>query len=142
MNLPTLATDNITEMLLKIIEFTHTRQKILIQNIHSMHACDFVPKDVPMDEFSKLMHNTVNEYAGSKQLVFCDSSNVKFGANGNFKAMAIIDEQAKQLLEESRDEYLRGQIMKLLENSLNQRIAMELLRQKQSGELRLGRCLN
>ncbi len=46
MNLPALATDNITEILLKIIEFTQTRQKILIQNINRMNSPGFTPRDL------------------------------------------------------------------------------------------------
>ena len=142
MNLPTLATDNITELLLKIIEFTQTRQKILIQNINAMHTGGFVPKDLPVDEFSKLMFQALNEHAHSQRLLLQDGQNIKFGAGGSFKTTPIIDEQAKRLFEQDRDEYLRGQISKLLENSLNQRIATELLKQKQADEQCLGRCLN
>jgi hypothetical protein len=131
--MPTLViTDNITELLLKIIEFTQARQKILIQNINAMHAGGFVPKDLPVDEFSNLLHLALVEHVQNHRLVLFDGVNVKFGSNGSFKAAAIVDEQAKQLLEENLDEYLRGQISKLLENSLNQRIATEMLRQKQT----------
>jgi flagellar basal body rod protein FlgB len=133
MNLPTLViTDNITELLVKIIEFTQARQKILIQNINAMHTGGFVPKDLPVDEFSNLMHLALVEHVQNQRLVLCDGRNVKFGSNGSFKAAPIVDEQAKQLLEEDLDEYLRGQVSKLLENSLNQRIATEMLRQKQT----------
>jgi len=142
MNLPALITDNVTELLLKIIEFTQRRQKILIQNVNAMHTCDFVPKDLPVDEFSKLMQQAVSEHTNSQRLVLCDGRHIKFGANGSFKAAPIIDEQARMLFEQDRDEYLRGQISKLLENSLNQRIATELLKQKQAGASCLGRCLN
>jgi hypothetical protein len=142
MNLQALATDNITELLLKIIEFTQTRQKILIQNINLMHTGDFVPRDLPVNEFSKLMEQAVDEHASSRQLLLKDGANVKFGASGGLKAIPIIDEKAKWLFEQNRDEYLRCQITKLLENSLNQRIAVELLKQKQTEEQCLGRCLN
>ena len=55
MNLPTMTTDNLTEVLLKIINFTQSRQKVLIQNINAMHTCGFVPRDLPVDEFSRLI---------------------------------------------------------------------------------------
>ena len=142
MNLQTLATDNITELLLKIIEFTQTRQKILIQNINAMHTGGFVPKDLPVDEFSKVMLQALNEHAHSQRLLLQDGQNIKFGAGGSFKTTPIIDEQAKRLFEQDRDEYLRDQVSKLLENSLNQRVATELLKQKQAYEPCLGRCLN
>ena len=142
MKLLTAAADNITELLLKVIEFTQTRQKILIQNINQMHTRDFVPKDLPVDEFSNLMTLALSEHSNSRRLVFCDGQNIKFGAGGGFDVTPIIDEQGKELVEKDRNEYLRVQITKLLENSLNQKIALELLKQKQADERDLRRCLN
>jgi hypothetical protein len=142
MNLPTLTTDNITEVLLKIIEFTQSRQKILIQNINTMNSDGFAPRDLPVDEFSKLMAQALAEHACSGRLILRDGQKVKFGANGNFEAIAAIDEDAKSIFEQNRDEYLRRQIDKMLENSLNQRIAADLLRQKQSNESCTGRRFN
>jgi flagellar basal body rod protein FlgB len=140
--MPTAAADNITELLLKIIEFTQTRQKILIQNINQMHTGDFLPKDLPVDEFSNLMALALNEHSNSRRLVFCDGQNIKFGAGGSFDVTPIIDEQGKELIAKDRNEYLRVQINRLLENSLNQKIALELLKQKQVDERDLRRRLN
>jgi flagellar basal body rod protein FlgB len=131
MNLPSLITDNITELLVKIIEFTHRRQKILTQNIKNIHSPGFAPKDLAVDEFSSLLNNAVNEHTRSRCLVLCDTENIKFGVAGSFEAKATVDKYARELLEENQDEYLEVQINKLLENSLNQKIAAELLRQKQ-----------
>lgn len=142
MNLSAVITDNITELLFKIVEFTRNRQKILIQNINALHTAGFMPKDLPVDEFSKLMQQAVCEHACSRRLVLIDGPNVKFGAKGSFEAIPLIDEQAKQLLEKDPDEYLRTQINKLLENSLNQRIATEMLKHKQADDPCLGRRLN
>jgi flagellar basal body rod protein FlgB len=143
MSSPTLViTDNVTELLLKIIEFTQTRQKVLIQNINAMQTSGFVPQDLPVDEFSGQMRLALTEHVLNQRLVLCDCAHVKFGANGSFKVASIADEQAKQLLEENRDEYLRDQVSKLLENSLNQRIATELLRQRQADKQCIGRSLN
>jgi flagellar basal body rod protein FlgB len=142
MNLPTITTDNITEVLLKIIEFTQSRQKILIQNINTMHTAGFTPRDLPVDEFSRLMAQALAEHTCSQRLVLRDSKNVKFGANGGFEVTPVIDEEARMLFEQNRDEYLRCQIIKMLENSLNQRIAADLLKQKQTNESCPGRCFN
>ena len=54
----------------------------------------------------------------------------------------VIDEEARMLFEQNRNEYLRCQIIKMLENSLNQRIAVDLLRQKQVNESCPGRYFN
>ena len=131
MNLPSTITDNITEVLIKIIEFTQTRQKILTQNINNIDSFGFEPKDLEVDEFSELLHNAINEHTRSQRLVLRYTQNIKFGAAGNFKVASITDKYSKELLEENRDEYLELQINKLLENSLNQRAAAELLKQKQ-----------
>jgi len=131
MNLPSMITDNITELLVKIIEFTQTRQRILIRNINDIYGPGFVPEDLEVDEFSNLLNNAIDEHTQSQRLVLCDTESIKFGAAGSFEVKPVIDKYAKKLLEENPDEYLELQINKLLENSLNQRIAAELLRQKQ-----------
>jgi flagellar basal body rod protein FlgB len=131
MNLTSLITDNIAELLVKIIEFTQSRQKILAQNINNIHSPGFVPKDLAVEEFCGLLNNAINEHTRSRRLLFCDTRNIKFGAAGRLEVQPTIDKYAKKLLEENRNEYLELQINKLLENSLNQRVAAELLRQKQ-----------
>ena len=130
MNLTSLITDNITEILVKIIEFTETRQKILTRNITNIHDPGFVPKDLAVDEFSNSLNNAIDEHIRNQRLVLRDTENVKFGVSGSFEVKTLVDECGKELLEESRDEYLELQINKLSENSLNQRVAAELLRQK------------
>jgi flagellar basal body rod protein FlgB len=126
-----LITDNITELLVKIIEFTQSRQKILTQNINNIHSPGFVPKDLAVDEFSGLLNNAINEHTRNQRLLFCDTRNIKFGAAGRLELQPTIDKYAKELLEKNRNEYIELQINKLLENSLNQRVAAVLLRQKQ-----------
>lgn len=131
MRLPSLITDNITELLVKIIKFTQSRQRILVRNIKSIRTLGFVPEDLAVDEFSGVLSDAVAEHTQSQRLVLCDTENIKFGASGSFKAKPTVDQYAKELLETSRDEYLELQINKLLENSLNQRIAAEMLRRRQ-----------
>ncbi len=131
MNLPSLATDNITELLTKIIEFTQTRQKILTQNMNNIHSQGFIPKDLNVDEFSELLKDAVNEHIRNQRLLLRDTENIQFGEEGRVEIRAIPDKYAKEMLENNPDEYLELQINKLLENSLNQRVAAELLRQKQ-----------
>jgi flagellar basal body rod protein FlgB len=130
MNPPSLVTDNITELLVKIIEFTKSRQKILIGNMKGIHSPGFVPKDLAVDEFSGVLTYAVNEHTQSQRLVLYDTENIKFGAAGSFKAKPTVDEYARDVLEADKDEYLELQVSRLLENSLNQRIAAEMLRQR------------
>jgi len=131
MNLLPLVTDNIVELLIKIIEFTQARQKILIQNIKNIHSSGFVPEDLGVDEFCNLLNDAIDEHIQNQQLKLRDTKNIKFDISGSLKAKPAVDEYAKKLLEENQDEYLKLQIEKLLENALNQRLAAELLRQRQ-----------
>jgi hypothetical protein len=135
MNLAPLITDNVTEALIKIIEFTQSRHQLLIDNVNGVHAEGFVPKDLPVHEFSMLMENAIDEHARSRRLLLRDSKHVKFGTSGTFCAKPIVDVEAAALLTDSPDEFLALQVEKLLENALNQRIALELLKQKQDDEL-------
>lgn len=131
MKIASLITDNITELLVKIIEFTRTRHKILARNISDISSLGFVPKDLVADEFSDLLNSAINEHIANRRLVLRDSENVKFGFGGSFKVKPTVDKYAKDLLDENRDEYIELQKNKLLENALNQRVAAELLKQKQ-----------
>jgi flagellar basal body rod protein FlgB len=131
MKIASLITDNITELLVKIIEFTRTRHKILARNISDISSFGFVPKDLVADEFSDLLNSAIDEHIANRRLVMRDTENVKFGIGGSFKVKPTVDKYAKDLLDENRDEYIELQKNKLLENALNQRVAAELLKQKQ-----------
>ena len=135
-----LITDGITELLVNIIEFTNIRQKVLHQNINNMHISDYVPQELPIDEFSELLDDAIDEYIHSRHLPLCDSSNIKFG--GGLYVRSVSDRAALSLLEEDQDKYLESQIDKLMENSLNQRLAAELLRQKVEKDLSLQVTVN
>ena len=131
MNLTSLVTDNITELLVKIIEFTCTRQKIIIRNITNMNNPGLVPKKLAVKEFSGLLNNAINEHIQNQRLLLRDTESIKFGTSGSFEIKPTVDKQSKLLLETNRDEYLEEQVNRLLENSLNQKVATELLRRKQ-----------
>ena len=131
MNLMSLLTDNITDILIKIVKFTRTRQKILIQNIINVQDPGFIPKELEVDEFSDVLNNAIDEHVQNNRLVLRDTENIKFGDSGNVELKPIVDEHGIKLLEEDRDEYIERQINKLWENSLNQKFAAELLKQKQ-----------
>lgn len=125
-----LITDTLAELLSKIIEFTKNRRRVLTSNINNMHNPAFVPKDLAVREFSMLLNEAVDEYNRNQRLLLCDTENIKFGRFGSFAVSPVTDANAKKLLRENPDEYLQLQINKLLENSLNQRVAAELLMQK------------
>jgi len=131
MNLQSLVTDNVSELLVKIIEFTENRQIVLTRNINCMHLSGFVPMDLAVDEFSELLNIALEEHICNQRLVLCDTENIKFGVDGGLEVRATVDDCALKLLEESRDEYIEEQIDRLLENALNQRVAAELLKDRQ-----------
>ena len=135
MNFTLLAADNISELLNKIIEFTQIRQKTLTQNINNICRPGFVPKDMAVEEFSALLHEALDEHTHNGRLLLRDTENIKFGPCGSFKVKPIVDEYARELLEEDVEDYLELQIDKLIENSFNQRVAAELLRQRQEAIL-------
>jgi flagellar basal body rod protein FlgB len=131
MNLPLLITDNITELLLKILKFTQMRERILRENINNFHAREFVPKDLTVEEFSEALNEALGEYVQKRRLMFRDRENIKFGVNGNFEAWAVEDAHAQKLLMKNPDAYLKLQLRKLFENTINQRMTRELLKQKE-----------
>ena len=131
MNLSALVTDNITEILIRIVKFTQTRHKILIQNIIHIRDPEFVPKELEVNEFSSLLSHAIDEHVRNQRLVLSDTENIKFEAGGQLEVRPIVDELSKKLFKENREEYLERQMDKLWENSLNQKLAAELLRQKQ-----------
>jgi len=126
-----LITDNVAELLVKIIEFTNTRQKILTENLNNIHNSDFVPKDLAVDEFSELLHGAIDEHITNSRLLLCDTENIKFGFDGSFSVQPVVDEDALESFRTNKDQYIEMQVNKLLETALNQRLAAELLKQKQ-----------
>jgi len=123
--------DNITELLVKIIKFTRLRKDVLKQNITGFRNPGFVPTDLSVGKFSELLNKALDEHICNRRLVLQDSKHLKFGINGAFQAEPVVDECAKALLQENHNKYLELQINKLFENTLNHRVALELLRKKQ-----------
>lgn len=123
--------DNLSEVLLKVLEFTQIRQKILVSNFRDADKPGFVPVDLPCMEFSEILNIALNEHERNNRLLFIDTKNISFLRGGCFEASRLPDNYAKYLLKISIERYRRYQVDKIIENSLNQRFAAELLRQKQ-----------
>ena len=131
MNSLPAVTDNITELLVKIIAFTQTRERLLTENINNARTSGFVPTDLAVDEFSLVMNTALNEHISKRRLVLHDTESIKFGRAGGFQVRPLTDDSAKKLMRENPDAYLEEQLNRLMENRLNQRIATELLRKKE-----------
>ncbi len=131
MKLTTTTIDNITEVLTRIVEFTDRRRDVLTRNLFDYQTAEFQPKDLPVCQFAECMTEAVSEHIRSKRLLLCDRENVSFGEAGSFDVDPVIDSKAKNLLKTNTKDYLQMQIRKLSENLMNNRIAVELLKQKQ-----------
>ena len=55
MNISGMITDNVAELLVKILDFTIARHKILTENVNNLHSEGFMPMDLPVEEFAALM---------------------------------------------------------------------------------------
>jgi len=130
MKLSSTTVDNITEVLTRIIEFTDRRREVLTRNLFDYQIEGFIPKDLPVCEFAECMTEAVSEHIRSQRLLMCDRDNVSFGEEGAFDVSPVIDTEAEKLLKNNTKQYLQMQIHKLSENLMNNRIAVELLKQK------------
>ena len=128
--LPTI-TDNITDVLMKIVEFTEQRRELLTQNILEVDSEDFVPKDLDVSGFADLMTVAISEHLKNERLLLCDTDNIRFRSEGNIEMTPIADHEAEKLLKADRRKYLEYQVEKLSENLVNNKVASELLQQKQ-----------
>jgi flagellar basal body rod protein FlgB len=131
MYLSTLITDNVSELLVKILEFTRARHEVLVENIDDMYNPDFLPKDLDVEQFAELMDEAIDEHQLCGRLRLRDTRYIKFGENGRFEVHVVVDEDAKELLEQNVKDYVKLQKNKLKENLVNYRLAREILKQKQ-----------
>lgn len=123
--------DNVTEVLMRIIDYTEKRRDILTRNIFDFHNDGFLPQDLPESEFACQMTQAISEHLRTARLVFCDSAHIRFGNGRAFDILPVPDAQSQKLLKTNVKDYLKLQIQKLSENLMNNRIATELLRHQQ-----------
>jgi len=122
--------DNLTELLVKIIQFTERRRDVLYENIHNTRTPGYTPRDLPVLEFAGILNGAIAEHLQHQRLLFCDTENVRFGQKNIMGLTPVPDDAAEALLQTDRDQYMELQVGKLLENSLNRKVAKELLRLK------------
>jgi hypothetical protein len=120
--------DNVTEVLVKIVQFTELRRGLLNGNIRGMDAPGYMPRDLPVVEFADLLQGAISEHLQHRRLLFRDTANITFGGGGTMRIHPITDGHAGALLNADPDEYLNLQINRLVENSLNGKVARELIR--------------
>lgn len=132
MNITATLTDNITEILNKILDFTKQRHNILADNIVNVNLAGFKPKDLDSSGFADTMSLAVYEHLQNERLLLKDNENIKFIADGFLETTPVIDENADSLLKNNKKIYLKNQINKLSENLLNRKVAEQLLKQKRA----------
>jgi flagellar basal body rod protein FlgB len=132
---PPTVTDNITELLNHIIDFTERRKEVLTRNLSDCHSVDFVPKDLAVHEFADILTHALAEHLQNKRLLLEDRQNVRFYSQGEFAAAPMADNESMTLLRSNLQAYIQEQIRKLSENLIHSRLAGELLRQKRQKEL-------
>lgn len=130
MDLPSLAMDNIDEILLKVVEFTRLRHEIISENIKKCHISGFMPSRVNSEEFAMLITAALSEHLRTSQLVFRDGSSVSFGNAGGFTLSPEADTEAAHLKSNDRRGYILLQRTRLRENMVNNRLAVALLEHK------------
>ena len=130
MEFASLISDNLSELLVKIVQFTERRRDVLYENIHNTRTPGFTPHDMPVPEFVQILNEAIAEHLQHQRLLFCDTENIQFGKNSVMAITPIPDDPGKALLQTDRDQYMELQVGKLLENSLNRKVAKELLRLK------------
>lgn len=124
-------TDNVAEILTKVIEFTDRRAKVLHKNIINVNTKNYRPADLDASTFADLMGRALSSHLISEQLVLVDSEYIKFGPNGTFQTIPVIDDKACRLLAEDTKQYLKLQMKKISENQMNKNVALQLIEQKQ-----------
>ncbi len=132
MDLLSFIPDNVTEVLVKIVQFTELRRGVLNGNIRGMDTPGYIPRDLPVVEFAELLHVAISEHLQHQRLLFRDTANITFGDGGTMRIHPIADDHAAALLKADPDEYLNLQINRLVENYLNGKVAQELI-QRHSG---------
>jgi flagellar basal body rod protein FlgB len=130
MDLSSLIRDNIDDVLVKIIQFTHIRHKVILENINNYCSVGFVPRQVDVEDFAKVISVALSEHQRTRRLVLCDSESVSFMPNGRLSIKLKIDAAAKRLFEQDFDQYLHLQQQRLNENTINNKTACALLGHK------------
>jgi flagellar basal body rod protein FlgB len=130
MDLSSLIRDNIDDVLVKIIQFTHICHKVILENINNCHSAGFIPRQVDVEDFAKVISAALSEHRRTRRLVLCDSESVSFMPGGRLSVELKVDTAAKRLFEQDFDQYLNLQRQRLNENTINNKTACALLGHK------------
>jgi flagellar basal body rod protein FlgB len=130
MDLSSLIRDNIDEVLVRIIQFTHIHHNLISDNIRNCKAADFVPQYIDVEDFAKVISAALAEHQNNKRLALRDSGTVSFLPGGNFRLKPQIDIEAIRLVDSDFEAYVELQKNRLKENAINNKTACALLEHK------------
>ena len=130
MELSSLVRDNIDEILVKIIQFTHLHHNLISDNIRNCQTVGFVPQCIDVEDFTRVISIALAEHQENRRLALCDSRTVCFLPGGNFRLEPMIDVEAAQLVDSDFEAYVELQRTRLKENSINNKAACALLTHK------------
>lgn len=130
MDLSSLIRDNIDDILVKIIQFTHIRHRVIADNIKNCRSAGFVPRHVDVEDFAKVMSVALAEHQRSKKLSLCDSHTITFSFGGKLDVRPEMDVAAQKLFTQDFRRYILLQKQRLKENIVNNKTACALLRHK------------
>ena len=131
MQLDATQTDHISELLALVVAFTKTRGQVLANNIRNMDKPGFFPEDLSIEEFSQTIDCAISEYLTHERVVLRDTDTIRFGPNLSLELESVPDTEAHTLLCHNRQDYVAYQTGRLLENALNEKVAMRLLNDKE-----------
>jgi len=129
-------TDNIEELLRLIIRFAKARRRVLVGNVRYRNRAGFVPLDLAVHEFAGQLQDAIEEHKGHRRLMLQDHAHVRFGPNGRLHLLPQTDERARGLLVSDPPAYVEYQSQRLWENTLNEKLAMAILRRRAPGPAR------
>ena len=124
-------TDFISDLLSLLKEFTTTRRRILMQNIRRVHQNDHIPCDLAVKDFSNILNEAITEYLLNQRLILRDTDAIHFGPCATVDLTPVRDDKAKQLLMQSKADYIGYQCQRLTENSMNEKMACKLMQLRQ-----------
>jgi flagellar basal body rod protein FlgB len=130
MDLASLIRDNIDDILVKIIQFTHIRHRVIADNIKNCRSANFIPRYVDVEDFAKVMSVALAEHQRSKKLSLCDSHTITFSFGGKLDVRPEMDVAAQKLFNQDFRQYILLQKQRLKENIVNNKTACALLRHK------------
>ena len=108
MNVCSNITDNVTELLVHIVEFTERRNKLLMNNVLEYNRPGFTPMDLDVTGFADLMTDAVSEHVQNERLLLRDTETIRFGCEGVFESSPVADESAKKLIKNDTPFFLQN----------------------------------